>query len=107
MSLVQLLRGLEVSSSQTSPSNALYWVLTLHFLGALLVHGGYGSSVGLVLREATVSDMSPTPLVTSPLSSLPLRSRYSASAEHTSNFFIPGPLMLLALMGGSFHTQGN
>lgn len=81
-----------MSSSQTSPSNALYWVLTLHFLGALLVHGGYGSSVGLVLREATVSDMSPTPLITSP----PPRSRYSVSAEHTSNFFIPGPLMLLA-----------
>lgn len=45
MSLVQLFRGLEVTSSQTSSSIALYWVLTLHFSGALLVHGGYGSSV--------------------------------------------------------------
>lgn len=81
MSLVQLLGGLKASSSQTSSSVALYCVLSLHFSGASLVHGGVGSHVGLVLeKEQSLIRQHPASLA-SPLSSPPLGSRHFATSS--------------------------
>lgn len=85
MSLVQLFRSLNVSSSETSPSTALYCVPSLHFLDSLLMHRGVRPSVDfIVLREGVVSDtLSSLFGGISPLTP-PVRSRHFARARHNA-----------------------